>query len=91
MESTTASRLLLILRVLPVALIVAALAVASTSEDTASLLGLIAGVCWLGLGVFYLRSQRAAGTGASPSPRLLGAYFVAVGIFLIIAGVIRLT
>ena len=89
MERTTASRLLLTLRLLPVALIVAALAVASTSEDTASLLGLIAGVCWLGVGAFYLRAERVDGTWSSP--RLWGAYFVAVGIFLIIAGVIRLT
>lgn len=80
-----------VLRLLPLALIVAALAVASTSEDTAYLLGLIAGVCWLGVGAFYLQAQRANGTGASSRPRLLGVYFVAVGIFLIIAGVIRLT
>jgi len=46
--------------VLPVALIVAALAVASTSEDTVSVLGLIAGVCWLGVGGFYLRSQKGS-------------------------------
>jgi hypothetical protein len=87
-----ATRLLPILRWLPVALIIAALAVASTSESTANLLGLIAGVCWVGeAAVLWWGTEGATAESSSlSSPRRWALYFAAVGIFVVVASAIRL-
>lgn len=80
-------RLLPILRWVPVALIVAAIAVAGTSESTANLLALIAGVCWIGEAAVLWRGVEGAEISSS---RRLAVWFAASGIFLVVVGAIRL-